>query len=143
VSKTGYKYEAEVNHELGLTFKDLYDSLDDNTIYAGKQHLTQERRDKYDAASVFQYRHCKVMNRDPRFMPPTHEPTFSRTVIDNNEVIVTNKLQSALDFLSGYQPRLHVVVDNEADRGYTNALIIYIPQAKRVLLFHGPKVHSD
>jgi hypothetical protein len=89
------------------------------------------------------YRHCKVMQPDPFFRPPPHVPSHHERYIDSNHVIVTNITQVALDFFSGYQPELHVVVDNEADRGYTNALTIFVPQARRVLLFHGPKVHID
>lgn len=81
------------------------------------------------------------MDPDKRFTPPEFVPSISETYVDNNHVVVTNILQAALDFFSGYQPRLHLVVDNEADRGYTNALIIYVPQARRVLIFHGPRVH--
>jgi hypothetical protein len=83
------------------------------------------------------------MDPDVKFVPPMHEPSYEEKYVDNNLVIVTNILQAALDFFSGYQPRLHVVVDNEADRGYTNALTIFIPQARKVLLFHGPRVHMD
>lgn len=38
---------------------------------------------------------------------------------------------------------MHLVVDNEAEYGYTNAMIIYEPTSRRVLLFHGPTVYMD
>lgn len=37
---------------------------------------------------------------------------------------------------------MHCVVDNEADRGYTNAMIILVPASRRVLIYHGPCVHK-
>lgn len=136
-------FEPQINHSLGLTNFSLYRACDNNTIYAGREHLSKERQRCFDAANSMQYRHCKVAAADPNFKPPSHIPTSSEHIVDANHVVVTSSVQTALDFLSGYQPRLNVVVDNEADRGYTNALIIYVPQARRVLIFHGPKVHAD
>jgi len=105
--------------------------------------LSQDRKEKYEAAKEFKYRHCSIRKPDNKFNPPEHVPTTRYDYVDNSHVTITTETQVALDFFSGYQPRLHCVVDNEADRGYTNALIISIPRTRRVLLFHGPTVHKD
>jgi hypothetical protein len=101
-SSAKYKVEAHVNMELGITNYDLYKSLEDNTIYAGSNSLSVKRKDQKDLALKGQYRHCKQMEPDKRFTPPTFEPTASETYVDNNHVVVTNILQVALDFFSGY-----------------------------------------
>jgi len=126
-SSAEYKIEAEVNYQLGLTMYDLYQSCADNTVYAGKSSLSSERRVRYEAAEDMKYRHCKIMKPDIRFSPPQLQPNTEERMVDCNLVTVTNVLQTALDFFSGYQPRFHLVVDNEAHFGYTNALIIYTP----------------
>lgn len=62
-------------------------------------------------------------------------------MIQGYTVIVTNQLHIALSFFAGVLPSLVTVVDNEAEKGMINAMIINVVLSKRILIFHGPLVH--
>lgn len=127
ISPLNYTMEPEINASLNITTWTYLKAIDTNTIYAGPTHLTQERQVCYEKAVQMSWRHCKTSKPDAEFRPPRLQPQIGETMCDNQLVTVTNTTQHALDFFSGYQPKLHVVVDNEADRGYANCMTIFIP----------------
>lgn len=57
-------------------------------------------------------------------------------------VLVTTSLRETLKFLANANVQ-HYFVDNEADCGYINAMIIKGATSREVLLFHGPSVYLD
>jgi len=143
-SSADYAMEEVINADLSLTTEDLYRLIGDSKVYAGNdRNLSSERQKKHDAAKLFKYRHCKISDVNLHFKPEPHVSLTRDEYVDNCHITVTTDLQIALDFFSGYQPQIHCVVDNEADLGYTNALIISIPHTRRILLFHGPTVYYE
>lgn len=70
------------------------------------------------------------------------EPYIKFVRHGDNELLITNEVTNVVRAIKLLPDLVTLVVDNEAELGYINAMGILAPHLKRAIIYHGPDVNK-